>query len=396
MIRSILLITTFVLLAINTSAEVPGANTWAYQLQNADPALIAANNTFDLIVMDQSITGGNDGFYSPAEIASIKDSGKRPICYLSIGEAENYRGYWQTEWDTNPPSWLGPENPDWPGNYKVRFWDPQWQAIIFDNIRTIAAQGFSGLYLDIVDGYWYWSEENPENPQADRDMANFVIAIGDSMRAHGGSDQILIPQNGEYIVTEDDVEGALAEQYLQAIDAIGIEDVFFFGTLDENNPWNPDLGRLQVLADYRLAGITVFSIEYLTDPVLIQQYLQAAADAVFIPYTSVRALDVLTDGIVISGATGAGSSAPWLQVTAGAQNSAGWSFRIHSENTDQAYHLEVFDMRGRRLAATSGLLASGWNDIVLGAGKAPSSGVYLYRISDAGQSVVQGKVLLVH
>ena len=56
---------------------------WAYQLQNADPE----------------------------EIKKIKDSGKIPVAYISIGEAENYRFYWTDEWYNNPPEWLGKENP---------------------------------------------------------------------------------------------------------------------------------------------------------------------------------------------------------------------------------------------------------------------------------------------
>ncbi len=385
-----------VLLASFAGAEVPNVHAWAYQLQNADPAQIVLNNTFDLIVMDQSHSGGPDGYYSPAEITSIKDSGKLAVCYLSIGEAETYRQYWQPQWNTDPPSWLGPENPDWPGNFKVRFWDPQWQAIIFDNIRTIADQGFSGLYLDIVDAYWYWSEANPENPQADRDMAQFVIAIGDSMRVHGGNQQLLIPQNGEYIVVEDDVEGLLAEQYFEAIDAIGIEDVFFFGELDENNAWNPDAGRLEILADYRQREITVFSIEYLTDLALIQQYLPAATAAGFIPYTSVRALDILTDGIAVSAAPGPVNPEQSLQVTAHGQNHHGWSFRIHSENADSQYRLEVFDLRGHRQAIGSGTLNSGWNEVLLPMDRTPASGVYLYRVTDGIGGFVKGKIQLVY
>ncbi len=392
--KVLLLLSTLLLLATVSLAEVPQVQTWAYQLQNAEPALIAANQTFDLIVMDQSRSGGPEGNYTAAEIASISASGKTPVCYLSIGEAENYRWYWQPEWDTNPPAWLGPENPDWAGNYKVRFWDPEWQAIIFENINTITNQGFGGLYLDIIDGYWFWSEQNPENPQADRDMAQFVIAIGDSLRAHGGPQQLLIPQNGEYIVVEDDVEGPLATQYLQTIDAIGIEDVFFFGELPENNPWNPDNGRLQVLADYRQQGITVLSIEYLTQSNLIQQYRTAAADADFIPYTSVRALDILTDGMALSSAPGPEIREPRILVTAAAQNQSAntWSFRIHSENSGRDFDLEVFDLRGRRLASQSGVLHTGWNEVTISSGNPAASGLYLYRMSSNDGTTVSGKI----
>ena len=66
----------------------------------------------------------NDGTpFTSSEIAQIKNKangGKRLVlAYMSIGEAEDYRYYWQKDWERNKPSWLDAENPDWPGNYKV-------------------------------------------------------------------------------------------------------------------------------------------------------------------------------------------------------------------------------------------------------------------------------------
>ncbi|WP_457643387.1 endo alpha-1,4 polygalactosaminidase [Persephonella sp.] len=82
------------------------------------------------------------------------------IAYMSIGEAEDYRYYWQDEWYFNPPEWLAEENPDWPGNYKVRYWYPQWQDIIYRGensyLDRILSAGFDGVYLDIIDAYEYF------------------------------------------------------------------------------------------------------------------------------------------------------------------------------------------------------------------------------------------------
>ena len=280
-----------------SAADVAGVTAWGYQLQNISIEAIAANPTFQLIVIDYSSDGGEAGEWSPQQIESIRQSGKIPVAYISIGEAEDYRYYWNPAWEQDPPSWLGPENPDWPGNYKVRFWDPAWQAIIFAWIERIAAQGFGGLYLDIIDAYYFWSEELPENPQADADMAQFVLGIRAHLSSAGGPDALVIPQNGSFITVEDDVEGPLAEAYYAAIDAIGVEDVFYSGPADENNPYNPDAERLQMLAEYRAREKTVFSIEYLTEPALINQYIGVAAAETFLPYASVRALDQLFDGL---------------------------------------------------------------------------------------------------
>jgi cysteinyl-tRNA synthetase len=63
-----------------------------------------------------------------------------------------------------PPSWLGPENPDWPGNHRVRYWKKKWQDIFLGNgdsyIRKIIDAGFEGVYLDLIDAFEFWEEEN--------------------------------------------------------------------------------------------------------------------------------------------------------------------------------------------------------------------------------------------
>lgn len=100
------------------------------------------------------------------EISSIKTkdnmTSRLVIAYMSIGEAEDYRYYWQTEWETNPPSWLLGENPDWPGNYRVCYWDTDWQNIIFGGddsyLKKILDAGFDGVYLDIIDAFEYFEE----------------------------------------------------------------------------------------------------------------------------------------------------------------------------------------------------------------------------------------------
>ena len=84
------------------------------------------------------------------------------IAYMSIGEAEDYRYYWKGEWATDPPEWLEEENPNWPGNYKVRYWDESWQAIILGGngsyLKRILDAGFDGVYLDIIDAFEYFED----------------------------------------------------------------------------------------------------------------------------------------------------------------------------------------------------------------------------------------------
>lgn len=87
-------------------------------------------------------------------------AGRLVIAYMSIGEAESYRPYWKPVWAVAPPAWLLGVNPDWPGNYRVEYWDPEWQALILDGtdgyLGRILEAGFDGVYLDIIDAYEYF------------------------------------------------------------------------------------------------------------------------------------------------------------------------------------------------------------------------------------------------
>ncbi|MEZ4773914.1 MAG: endo alpha-1,4 polygalactosaminidase [Bacteroidia bacterium] len=117
---------------------------------------------YDAIIMDYFFDG--EETYTTEEIQQLKikaNGGKRlVISYMSIGEAEDYRYYWQAEWKNSPPSWLDKENPQWKGNYKVRYWESGWQAVIMGDANAyldkVLASGFDGVYLDIIDAFEYF------------------------------------------------------------------------------------------------------------------------------------------------------------------------------------------------------------------------------------------------
>ena len=122
---------------------------------------VTATN-YDVLLMDLFFKDGTA--FTTTEVNQLKskaNGGKRLIIsYMSIGEAEDYRYYWKSEWITNPPSWVKAVNPDWAGNYKVEYWDSDWQNIIFGNdssyLKMILDAEFDGVYLDIIDGFEYF------------------------------------------------------------------------------------------------------------------------------------------------------------------------------------------------------------------------------------------------
>ncbi len=122
---------------------------------------VAATN-YDLLIMDLFFADGITFTRSETDRLRQKENGGKRlvIAYMSIGEAEDYRYYWDNHWNTQKPAWLDAENPDWAGNYKVKYWDEAWQQIIFGNdnsyLKKIVDAGFDGVYLDIIDAFEYF------------------------------------------------------------------------------------------------------------------------------------------------------------------------------------------------------------------------------------------------
>lgn len=122
---------------------------------------------FDLLLIDPFVHDQSDGAQlSQADVASLrtKENGstRLVIAYLSIGEAEDFRYYWDSAFNQNPPDWLTEENLNFPGDFKVRYWVQEWQDIIFGNDQSfmakIVAAGFDGVYLDIIDAFEFFEE----------------------------------------------------------------------------------------------------------------------------------------------------------------------------------------------------------------------------------------------
>lgn len=115
------------------------------------------NTNYDLIIIDPSFNGE---FFSKSEIERLKykKSGEKRllIAYFSIGEAENYREYWEKEWDKELPNWIVKENENWEGNYIVKYWSAEWKEIIKKYQDKLDEIGVDGYYLDTIDSFEFF------------------------------------------------------------------------------------------------------------------------------------------------------------------------------------------------------------------------------------------------
>jgi len=221
----------------------------------------------DWIALDAAFDGETP--YDRADIGTIRRgrSARKVLAYISIGEAEDYRAYWRKEWGSKgkltpaAPAWLGAENPEWKGNYRVKYWNVEWQTLMLTAIDEAMAHGFDGVYLDIVDAFQTFEEDgkeyiddrvNPETQQSyRRDMVDWVKSIAARARAKTPT-ALVVPQNGSQLLVHAD--------FLAAISAIGIEDLFTNGDkLQPKSHTREVLAHLKAMAEARKP---VLLIEY--------------------------------------------------------------------------------------------------------------------------------------
>jgi cysteinyl-tRNA synthetase len=280
------------------------AKSWGYQLQKINPDVLAAA-PYDVLVIDYSRDGTDDSALTADEIRKLKirpDGGRRIVlAYLSVGEAEKYRYYWQPEWETSTlaPPWLAQANKRYLTNFPVRYWHADWQAIVFRGpnsyLGRVLNAGFDGIYLDRVDVH---QEFEKENPAAGEQMIVFVKALAAHARSLAPG-FLIVPQNGEELLEE--------AGYRAAVDAIAKEDLLFGAGRSKhpNSQQQTDegVGYLKLMTRDRKP---VFVVEYLDKPQDIASARTRIEAYGFIPHFADRKLDRMRFGDLPDSAPKAG------------------------------------------------------------------------------------------
>lgn len=286
------------MLCVPAAAAEPGpasfasVKTWGYQLQNIDISQLAAS-PFDVLVIDYSRSGDDAGAFTAEEIARLKakPDGKRRIvlAYMSIGEAESYRYYWKQHWGwlwgLFAPSWRSRHNGEWKGNFAVRYWEADWQAIILGGegyLARIQKAGFDGVYLDKIDQF---EEIGGDQEKARSEMIAFVGKIRAAARK-SNPQFLIVPQNGDELLTD--------PSYRAFIDGIGREDLLFGERRSKraNNP-NQVEAAIERLRLLRSENKPVLVVEYIDDRASIAESSVRLKAAGFIPYFADRELSGL-------------------------------------------------------------------------------------------------------
>lgn len=266
------------------ASRLRAVNDWVYQLEDINLASIG-QTAYDLVVIDYAADGDEDSEFRKSEIRDLKNSPggeKIVLAYMSIGEAEEYRFYWNSRWREGNPSWIVRSNPDWPGNYKVAYWESEWQRIVFDYTDRILNAGFDGVYLDIIDAYEFFEERG--RTTADQDMVDFVSAIAAHAREENPGFMIF-PQNGAELASR-------IPEFLDIVDGIGQEDIYYgYDDDDEQTPLDATRDIERELDAFKQAGKLVLTVDYAGSTDNINDAYRKSSAKGYVPYVSTRDLD---------------------------------------------------------------------------------------------------------
>lgn len=262
-------------------------NSWHIQLQNINIETLA-QKPVDLFIIDpfDYDTGENEPPCRPhtsSDIQTLKGEQNRTVLgYISVGEAEAYRAYWDSDWEEgrSVPPWLDRENLNWAQNYKVKYWDRNWKKILQAQIDHLLNVGYDGAFLDTADSFEFWKGTRPS---AEHDMVRLIIELAQYARKTNPNFNIF-PNNAHHLMYDaalrQTVSGAVTEDLL-------------FGQVRYGAP-NPSdgIGRTRAeLENIRQQSKPVLVIEY-----DLEEDVQVAADKKlrtwgFVPCFAARALD---------------------------------------------------------------------------------------------------------
>ncbi len=305
---------------------------WLYLIDvNLETEIVdqIVGSTYDMVVLDFIPSEANNQDYPMAEVIARLHGAPQPklvLAYIDIGEAESYRSYWQPGWAVGDPEWIAGEDPDgWAENYPVAFWWEEWREIWIGEgayLERIVELGFDGIYLDWVEAF---SDENvveiaeADNVDPRQEMIWWVNDMAEFTRARD-ADFIVIAQNAAELAQFDD--------YVEVIDAIAQEQVWFDGGADDEPPGDCPLPRTEAdvdskayrdelsaqcrrqydhfpestlhmsseeyLRDLKRAqdkGLIIFTVDYALEAENIEWIYETSRAHGFVPFVGGRALD---------------------------------------------------------------------------------------------------------
>ncbi len=214
----------------------------------------------DLIIL------GGGSYDAPLDRTQADPTGDKLIVgYQDISEAAAFM-FPELFAGSKLPDWFGKQNPGYAGLYTVQYWNPVWKRAIFANIDKIVANGYDGVFLDVLDGNNEWSPGNPAGnpvyPDALREMATLLSDIKSHIKS-------AYPQKRFYLIGNNPTGiAAHFPSALRNLDAIFNEWVYYGqkptdGMVSEyKGATNASWIKATLAPLYQSAGVPIFGCDY--------------------------------------------------------------------------------------------------------------------------------------
>lgn len=182
MFRVMTLLASFFSLFSSDIQEKPPERWVVYYNDQASPS---AFDPYALVVLD------ND--YHP-NIAALREKGKIVLGYLSLGEVNQERAFFQ---DVKKDGILLQENPHWPGSFFVDLRSPLWtKRVIEELIPQILQKKFHGIFIDTMDNA---AEMERQDAETFKGMVDAAATLIKKIRQHYPEIEIMLNRGYEIL-----------------------------------------------------------------------------------------------------------------------------------------------------------------------------------------------------
>lgn len=260
--------------AAGPNAVAPTAASIPWVVYYSDKAPVEDLLPYKVAVLDSA-------YHPPLE--RLKDRGRVLLGYISLGEVEKHR-----PWYDEVKSWgiLSEENPNWPGSYYVDVRDKRWVKMVVEQLTpALLRKGFDGVFLDTLDNPPHLERTDPKRWAG---MTKASVQLIKAIRRNWPKARIMLNRGYELLP-----EAASSLDY-----ALG-ESVYttWNFTLERAELQPPEAYRFQVEAlqdaKRRNPALTVMTLDYweLSDVKMVREIYALQRANGFSPYVSVVTLD---------------------------------------------------------------------------------------------------------
>jgi polysaccharide biosynthesis protein PelA len=233
-------------------------------------------NPYSLIIFDSD--------FHP-EITPLLEREKIILGYLSLGEVERYRFYYQEALDAGL---LLEENKNWPHSFMVDVRNPLWAKIVIEKIiPSILTEKFKGLFFDTLDNALFLEEKDPVKYKG---MVQAAGELVEAIRRHYPN--IYLMTNRAYFLLPDigdKINSILAESVYTSYDFK--KKKYFFV---EEKEYKETVSTLKKITQ-KHKNLTVYSLDYWYPEKKeeIKKIYKKERENGFIPYVGTIHLDVI-------------------------------------------------------------------------------------------------------